>query len=112
MTQHIKPIHLGNFLFILQLDILAEFEIDKEAMKRAAGSGSEYECSRSGGAASRGALGPFGLLVLANQGLTELSPIYFYIYKDEKGNFQTFFCADHSRSTNLYNFLHYKKNIF
>ncbi|KAG6431486.1 hypothetical protein SASPL_109565 [Salvia splendens] len=82
-----------------QLDIVAEFEIDEEAMKRADGSGNEYECSRSGGAASRGALGPFGLLVLANEGLTELSPIYFYIYKNEKGNFQTFFCADHSRSS-------------
>ncbi|KAL1548061.1 beta-fructofuranosidase [Salvia divinorum] len=82
-----------------QLDIVAEFEVDEEAMKRVDGSDNEYECSRSGGAASRGALGPFGLLVLANKGLTELSPIYFYIYKNEKGNFQTFFCADHSRSS-------------
>lgn len=85
------------YIFLLQVDIVAEFEVDEEAMKRVAGSDETYDCSGSGGAAIRGALGPFGLTVLANKGLTEHSPVYFYISKDTKGNFQTFFCADHSR---------------
>ncbi|XP_011081205.1 acid beta-fructofuranosidase 2, vacuolar [Sesamum indicum] len=84
-----------------QLDIVAEFKVDEEALKRmnVNGSDSSYSCQKSGGAAERGALGPFGLLVLASKHLIEQTPIYFYISKDTKGNFKTFFCADHSRSS-------------
>ncbi|KAK2978503.1 hypothetical protein RJ640_027280 [Escallonia rubra] len=82
-----------------QLDIMAEFEVDKEALERINGTDVEYKCSASGGAAERGALGPFGLLVLADKNLTEQTPVYFYIAKGADGNLKTFFCTDQSRSS-------------
>ncbi|KAK3041077.1 hypothetical protein RJ639_026874 [Escallonia herrerae] len=82
-----------------QLDIMAEFEVDKEALQRINGTDVEYKCSANGGAAERGALGPFGLLVLADENLTEQTPVYFYIAKGANGNLKTFFCTDQSRSS-------------
>ncbi|KAI3453595.1 hypothetical protein Pfo_010258 [Paulownia fortunei] len=82
-----------------QLDIVAEFEINQEALERINGANTTYGCTTSGGAAERGALGPFGLLLHTDKGLTEQTPVYFYISKDTPGNFKTFFCADHSRSS-------------
>ncbi|GFQ04021.1 acid beta-fructofuranosidase [Phtheirospermum japonicum] len=82
-----------------QLDIVAEFEVDQEALDRINGTDTIYSCTTSGGAAQRGALGPFGLLVHTNKDLTEQTPVYFYISKDTHGNLKTFFCADHSRSS-------------
>ncbi|XP_073055749.1 acid beta-fructofuranosidase 2, vacuolar-like [Primulina eburnea] len=79
-----------------QLDIAAEFEVDQEALSSLEGTEMTYSCSSS---ATRGALGPFGLLVLADDALSEQTPVYFYISKDTQGNFKTFFCADHSRSS-------------
>lgn len=46
-----------------------------------------YECRNIGGSAKCGALGPFGLLVLTDKGLSEQTPIYFYIAKDAAENF-------------------------
>nr|GMC85216.1 acid beta-fructofuranosidase-like [Ipomoea batatas] len=80
-----------------ELDIVAEFEVEKDAFEKAAGSDIPYSCAA--GAAQRGALGPFGLLVIAKDDFSEHTPIYFYIAKDTKGNFKTFFCADHLRSS-------------
>jgi len=80
-----------------QLDIVAEFEIDKEALEKTAQSNVEYECSTSGGASKRGALGPFGLYVLADGGLSEYTPVYFYVVKGSDGKFTTSFCSDQSR---------------
>ncbi|KAK9292543.1 hypothetical protein L1049_020517 [Liquidambar formosana] len=51
------------------------------------------------GAFERGSFGPFGLLVHADETLSELTPIYFYIAKDTNGYLTTFFCADKSRSS-------------
>ncbi|KAK3038460.1 hypothetical protein RJ639_029758 [Escallonia herrerae] len=82
-----------------QLDIMAEFEVDKEALERINGTDVDYKCSANGGAAERGALGPFGLLVLADKNLTEQTPLYFYIAKGTDGNLKTFFCTDQSRSS-------------
>lgn len=79
------------------MDILAEFEIDKEALEKTAHTNLEYECSISGGASQRGALGPFGLLVLADDGLSEYTPVYFYVVKGSNGNLKTSFCSDQSR---------------
>lgn len=73
--------------------------MDKDAFAKAAGSDVPYSCTASGGAAQRGALGPFGLLVIAKEDFSEHTPIYFYIAKDTKGHFKTFFCADHLRSS-------------
>ncbi|KAE8712942.1 Acid beta-fructofuranosidase [Hibiscus syriacus] len=82
-----------------QLDIIAEFEIDKEALDKATGYNLTFSCSSSGGAVKRGALGPFGLLVLADDSLSEQTPVYFYIAKGPDGNLKTFFCNDQSRSS-------------
>ncbi|CAL5198029.1 unnamed protein product [Lathyrus oleraceus] len=82
-----------------QLDIVAEFEIDKEALEKTAQSNVEYECSTSGGASRRGALGPFGLYVLADKGLSEYTPVYFYVVKGSNGKLKTSFCSDQSRSS-------------
>ncbi|XP_023908670.2 acid beta-fructofuranosidase isoform X1 [Quercus suber] len=82
-----------------QLDIVAEFELDKEALERTAQSNVEFSCGNSQGAAQRGALGPFGLLILADESLSEQTPVYFYIAKGTDGNLTTFFCVDQSRSS-------------
>ncbi|KAK8490991.1 hypothetical protein V6N13_139794 [Hibiscus sabdariffa] len=82
-----------------QLDIIAEFEVDKEALKKANGVHLSFSCKSSGGAAERGALGPFGLLVLADESLSEQTPVYFYIGKSSDGKLNTFFCNDLSRSS-------------
>lgn len=80
-----------------QLDITAEFEIDKEDLKRISESDEEYSCSTSGGSTQRGELGPFGLLLLADEGRCEQTPVYFYITKGTDGRLKTFFCSDESR---------------
>ena len=80
-----------------QLDITAEFEIAKEALERVSGSDEEYSCSTSGGSAQRGELGPFGLLLLSDEGRCEQTPVYFYIAKGTDGHLKTFFCSDESR---------------
>ena len=69
-------------------------------MERLNGTDAAYNCSTSGGAAARGALGPFGLLVLADNSHSEQTPVYFYIAKGVDGNLKTFFCADLSRYVN------------
>ncbi|KMT12545.1 hypothetical protein BVRB_5g097930 [Beta vulgaris subsp. vulgaris] len=82
-----------------EIDIIAEFDIDKEALENLPVSEEHYSCPASKGAAQRGALGPFGLLVLANNDLAEQTPVYFYVIKTLSGSFKTFFCTDLSRSS-------------
>ncbi|KAK8621895.1 hypothetical protein V6N13_097523 [Hibiscus sabdariffa] len=82
-----------------QLDIIAEFEVDNEALKKANGVHLSFSCKSSGGAVERGALGPIGLLVLADESLGEQTPVYFYIAKSSDGKLNTFFCNDLSRSS-------------
>ncbi|XP_073135886.1 acid beta-fructofuranosidase-like [Henckelia pumila] len=89
-------VHLDVGCTADQLDIVAEFEVDQEALSRLNGTDTAYNCSSS---ATRGALGPFGLMVLTDDALSEQTPVFFYISKDTQGNFKTFFCADHSRSS-------------
>ncbi|ERM94735.1 hypothetical protein AMTR_s00011p00252750 [Amborella trichopoda] len=81
-----------------QLDVNAVFEVSKEAIKNTEAD-VLYNCSTSGGAAGRGVLGPFGLLVLAEESLSEQTAVYFYIAKGVDGNLQTFFCHDETRSS-------------
>lgn len=82
--------------YFKQLDIIAEFEMPKEVLEEMllGGAAEVYNCSTSGGAAQRGVMGPFGLLVLADQNLSEQLAVYFYIGKGEDGRLQTFFCQD------------------
>ncbi|GAB4825934.1 Beta-fructofuranosidase, soluble isoenzyme I [Ancistrocladus abbreviatus] len=47
----------------------------------------------------RGAAGPFGLLVLADESLSELTPIYFSVGETANGTLKHFFCTDQSRSS-------------
>ncbi|KAF5201588.1 Beta-fructofuranosidase [Thalictrum thalictroides] len=84
-----------------QLDIIAEFEIDKDTLEGVMEAESGYNCANSNGAFGRKALGPFGLLVLANDCRSEQTAVYFYIVKDTDGNLKTFFCTDLSRQTSL-----------
>ncbi|KAJ7516157.1 hypothetical protein O6H91_22G045200 [Diphasiastrum complanatum] len=58
----------------------------------------EYECSQ-GGAAQRGVLGPFGLLVLASDNLVEQTAVYFYLTCRPNGKWVTTVCSDQSRSS-------------
>ncbi|XVE57711.1 hypothetical protein DITRI_Ditri04bG0111300 [Diplodiscus trichospermus] len=95
-TGSVIPLDVGP---ATQLDVVAEFKIDKEALEKTTGSNETFSCSTSGGAAERGALGPFGLLVLADDSLSEQTPVYFYIAKGSDGNLKTFFCNDQSRSS-------------
>ncbi|KAJ8437806.1 hypothetical protein Cgig2_013725 [Carnegiea gigantea] len=82
-----------------QLDIVAEFDIDAEALEKLPVSREQYSCPTSKGASQRGALGPFGFLVLASGDLSEQTPVYFYVVKTADGTFKTSFCSDLSRSS-------------
>ncbi|KAF6152418.1 hypothetical protein GIB67_038041 [Kingdonia uniflora] len=80
-----------------QLDINAEFKIDGNVLEGINEADVGYNCSTSGGSQGRGILGPFGLLVLADDGLSEQTAVYFYVGKATDGNIKTFFCTDESR---------------
>nr|CAD1844451.1 unnamed protein product [Ananas comosus var. bracteatus] len=90
------PLHVNK---ASQLDILVEFEIDPSALTSTVEADVEYNCSTSGGAAGQGALGPFGLLVLADKNLTEQTAVYFYVARKVDGGLRTFFCQDELRSS-------------
>lgn len=85
-----------NITSAAQLDISAEFVVDAEAVNAQVGDDVINNCSP---AAVRQALGPFGLLVLADESLSELTPVYFYIAKTSDGTLRNWFCTDQSRST-------------
>ncbi|VAI68240.1 unnamed protein product [Triticum turgidum subsp. durum] len=82
-----------------QLDIEATFRIDASAIEALNEADVSYNCTTSSGAATRGALGPFGLLVLANRALTEQTGVYFYVSKGLDGGLRTHFCHDELRSS-------------
>lgn len=75
----------------MQLDIFAEFEIElsEETENEDIGCG-------GGGAIERSKLGPFGLLVIADETLSELTPIYFRPQNNSTDN-NIYFCADETR---------------
>ena len=81
-----------------QLDIEAAFRLDHVAVAALNEADVTYNCSTSGGSANRGALGPFGLLVLAD-GKEEQTAVYFYVSRGLDGALQTHFCQDESRSS-------------
>ncbi|KAI8540286.1 hypothetical protein RHMOL_Rhmol09G0251000 [Rhododendron molle] len=91
----VVPLNIGS---ATQLDIVATFEVDKAALEATTEADVGYTCSTTG-AISRGTLGPFGLLVLADESLSELTAVYFYISKDIDGSYKTFFCSDERRSS-------------
>ena len=81
-----------------QLYIEAAFRLDHVAVAALNEADVTYNCSTSGGSANRGALGPFGLLVLAD-GKEEQTAVYFYVSRGLDGALQTHFCQDESRSS-------------
>ncbi|GAB4858797.1 Beta-fructofuranosidase, soluble isoenzyme I [Ancistrocladus abbreviatus] len=83
-----------NISSAAQLDISAEFEVDMKTLNATLD-----EINNCSVAADRGAAGPFGLLVLADESLSELTPVYFYIGKAADGALKHWFCTDKSRST-------------
>ncbi|KOM24937.1 hypothetical protein LR48_Vigan27s000700 [Vigna angularis] len=80
-----------NISLATQLDIFAEFEI--EWLNSESIGESNIGCGR-GGVADRSAFGPFGLLAIADDSLSEQTPIYFRL-----SNTTTFFCVDETRSS-------------
>ncbi|KAG6525598.1 hypothetical protein ZIOFF_015560 [Zingiber officinale] len=92
------PLDVGSTA--TQLDIVAEFAVREPALAKANESDlGGYSCSNSGGSAARGLLGPFGLLVLADQELSEQTAVYFYIGNGADGRMATHFCQDELRSS-------------
>lgn len=57
----------------------------------------QFLCSQKG-ASVKGALGPFGLLVLASNGLQEYTAVFFRIFKGQDGHI-VLMCSDQSRSS-------------
>uniref|UniRef100_A0A7N0ZQG7 Beta-fructofuranosidase n=2 Tax=Kalanchoe fedtschenkoi TaxID=63787 RepID=A0A7N0ZQG7_KALFE len=96
----VVPIDIGS---ASQLDISAEFEIDGATIGSLVEDMSteeeDYICNGTvGGSETRGALGPFGVITLADESLSELTPVYFYVAKSN-GTVKTWFCTDQSRSS-------------
>lgn len=80
---------------MLQLDIFAEFETELLASATEEEEEEGYNCSF--GAVDRSTLGPFGLLVLADDSLSEFTPIFFRPTNSTNGTLTTYFCADETR---------------
>lgn len=82
-----------------QLDIEAEFEINKEDLEKIARDESveaedDFSCETSGGSTVSGSLGPFGFSVLTDENLSEQTTVYFYVTKGKDSKLKTFFCTD------------------
>uniref|UniRef100_A0A0D9W7L5 beta-fructofuranosidase n=1 Tax=Leersia perrieri TaxID=77586 RepID=A0A0D9W7L5_9ORYZ len=94
----VVPLDVGK---ATQLDIEAVFEVDTSSTKDAVVEvgATAYSCGTGGGAVGRGLMGPFGLLVLADQELTERTSVFFYLVRGDDGNLTTFFCQDELRSS-------------
>ncbi|CAJ1958613.1 unnamed protein product [Sphenostylis stenocarpa] len=86
-----------NITLATQLDIFAEFEIESLASKNI-GKNNIIDCGKIG-ARDRSAFGPFGLLAIADDSLSEQTPIYFRLSDTTLGNTTTFFCVDERRSS-------------
>ncbi|KAK3128160.1 hypothetical protein QOZ80_6BG0457740 [Eleusine coracana subsp. coracana] len=87
-----------------QLDIIAEFHLTYNSSASAAmiindDDDDDYSCSA---VINRGALGPFGLLVLADKQRHERTAVYFYVVVSKNNNNKNkkvHFCHDESRSS-------------
>nr|AAK72492.2 soluble acid invertase bfruct2 [Oryza sativa Japonica Group] len=93
----VVPIHVTG---ATQLDITASFEVDETLLETTSEShDAGYDCSNSGGAGTRGSLGPFGLLVVADEKLSELTPVYLYVAKGGEGKAKAHLCTYQTRSS-------------
>lgn len=89
----IVPLHIGT---ATQLDILAEFELESSVSANT----TDAVSGCGDGAVDRSTFGPFGILVIADDSLSELTPVYFRpLNNTSDGSFNTYFCADETRSS-------------
>jgi len=91
----------------VQLDIEVEFDyrnITNVTLDDGKVDDDHFDCNQ-GGAAHRGLLGPFGLLVLADENLQEQTAIFFYVSYSKDGKWRTRFCSDQTRYLSI-SFLH------
>uniref|UniRef100_A0A453QAQ9 Uncharacterized protein n=2 Tax=Aegilops tauschii subsp. strangulata TaxID=200361 RepID=A0A453QAQ9_AEGTS len=88
------PLHLRQ---AGQLDIEASFRLNTSDIASHNEVDIGYNCSTSGGATNRGALGPFGLLL--TNGHSEQMAMYFYVSRSLDGGLRTHFCHDESQSS-------------
>ncbi|CAL0329435.1 unnamed protein product [Lupinus luteus] len=89
----IVPLDIGS---ATQLDIFGEFEIELLASE---GIGEANNVGCGAGAVDRKALGPFGIIAIADNQLSELTPIYFSLSNTTNGTSTTYFCVDETRSS-------------
>ncbi|KAF7105621.1 hypothetical protein CFC21_106407 [Triticum aestivum] len=82
-----------------QLDIEASFRLNASVVAALNEADVSYNCSTSGGAANRGVLGPFGLLIHTTKSRSEQMAVYFYVSRGLDGGLRTHFCHDESRSS-------------
>ncbi|XAR49933.1 Beta-fructofuranosidase [Bertholletia excelsa] len=83
-----------------QADVEIAFEVshfDKAESLDPSWTDPQLLCSRKG-ASVKGGLGPFGLLVLASEGLQEYTAVFFRIFKTDKKHV-VLMCSDQSRSS-------------
>ncbi|XP_027354791.1 beta-fructofuranosidase, soluble isoenzyme I-like [Abrus precatorius] len=89
----VVPLDIGP---ATQLDIFAEFEIEFLASEEIG----EDNVGCGDGAVERSALGPFGILAIADDQLSELTPVYFRLSSTtSNGSLTTSFCVDETRSS-------------
>ncbi|KAM3196864.1 hypothetical protein ACQJBY_072513 [Aegilops geniculata] len=93
-TGSVIPLHLRQ---AAQLDIEASFRLNTSNIAAHNEADIGYNCSTSGGATNRGALGPFGLLL--TNGHSEQMAMYFYVSRSLDGGLRTNFCHDESQSS-------------
>ncbi|XP_037456472.1 sucrose:sucrose 1-fructosyltransferase-like [Triticum dicoccoides] len=93
-TGSIFPLHLRQ---AAQLDIEASFCLNTSDIAAHNEADIGYNCSTSGGATNRGALGPFRLLL--TNGHSEQMAMYFYMSRSLDGDLRTHFCHDESQSS-------------
>jgi len=86
-----------NLAFILQADVEVSFEVNKIGKAEVLDHWEDPQilCGRKG-AAVKGGLGPFGLLVFASGGLQEYTAVFFRIFRYQSKNL-VLMCSDQSR---------------
>ncbi|GMQ08313.1 hypothetical protein CsSME_00052099 [Camellia sinensis var. sinensis] len=84
-----------------QADVEIVFEmpkLDKVELLDPSWTNPQLLCSQKG-ASVGGEVGPFGLMVLASEGLQEFTAVFFRIFKDQNKKFVVLMCGDQSRSS-------------
>lgn len=76
------------------MDIFAEFEIES-LTSEANISNDNIDCGK--GAFERSAFGPFGIIAIADETLSEQTPVYFSLSNTSIDCSTTFFCVDETR---------------